>query len=190
MVENIIFFPIFYSSFKSLWFLQCNCISRCTARAWKQLYPCSFHTKNEFLPVCASYFKQHTTYYIHHPQFALGQTASSLMCLPLVVDTKPDSPHSSSLRKLTGSRPSVPLVSHGLKFFYNFPLFKGHSGLSAERMLISNIVSHIIKVQKKKKITKEIGKIFSSVFYNHVFWIIQIVPWLFFRHSLPAFWVF
>lgn len=151
VVQNNLFLPFFfYSCFISLWFLQWNCTSMCTARAWKRLCSPSFDTKQ----LSASYFKQHVTYHTQNLQLALGQTASSLICLPLAVGTKPDNPHSSSQRKLTGRRQSVPLASHGLKFFYNFPLFKGHSGTplnTVDKALIFNIVSYVAKVKKKSK---------------------------------------
>lgn len=52
--------------------------------------------KAPMLILFASYFKEHVTYHTQNLQLALGQTASSLICFPLAVDTKPVRPHSSS----------------------------------------------------------------------------------------------
>lgn len=144
MVENILFFPPFLIP---LLYLSDSCNGTTPQGALPGLESSYIHVystprKSSHLFLQAATSSTLPTTYNTYNLLLDKQLLPS----PLAVDTKLDSPHSSSQRKLTGSGPSVPLVSHALKFFYNFPLFKGHSGLNADRIFISNIVSRMVKV--------------------------------------------
>lgn len=95
----------------------------CTARAWKQLCPYSFHTRKKFSSLCQGTSRQHVTYHIQQLQVILGQTTSSLAWLALAADITWQSPFLKST-KTDRRRPSFMLVFYAHNFLIIFHISK------------------------------------------------------------------